>query len=273
EATSSSVTLGFKSPHQVTATVGDYRRDLVRNLYFEMLNERFDEIAHRADAPFLDAGAGGGMLGRTDDMWELEASVKDGGIENGLAALLEETARVRAHGFLSSELERAKAQTRANWERIYAERDKSESSGFAREYVSYFLNAEPAPGIEGEYAIVKSVLDGISLDEVNAVPGQLMRPDSRVVLVTAPSTSKVPDEAALRSVIDREAAANPPAWVDATAGKQLMAKLPVPGKVKSRRTVPEIGATVVTLSNGVDVWLKPTNFKDDEILFSATALG
>jgi zinc protease len=273
EATGSNVTLGFKSPHQVTATVGDYRRDLVRNLYSSMVNDRFDEIAHRAVPPFLGADADGGMLGKTDDIWELEANVKDGGIENGLAALLEETARVRAHGFLPSELERAKDRTRARWERIYAERDKSESEGFAREYVSYFLNAEPAPGIEAEYAIVKSVLEGISLAEVNAVPAQLMRPDNRVVLVTAPSKSKVPDEAAVRSVIDREAAANPPAWVDATAGKQLMAKLPKPGSVKSRRTVPEIGATVVTLSNGVQVWLKPTTFKADEIVFSATSLG
>jgi len=273
EATGSSVTLGFKSPHAVTATVGDYRRDLVRNLYFEMLNERFDEIAHRAAPPFLDAGAGGGMLGRTDDMWELEAAVKDGGIENGLAALLEETARVRAHGFLPSELERAKERTRASWERIYAERDKSESEGFAREYVDYFLKAEPAPGIEAEYAVVKSVLDGISLAEINAVPAQLMGPANRVVLVTAPSKSSVPDEAALRAVIDREAAASPSAWVDSNAGKKLMAKLPAPGSVKSRRTVPEIGATVVTLSNGVQVWLKPTTFKADEIVFAATSLG
>jgi zinc protease len=273
EATGSSVTLGFKSPHEVTATVGDYRRDLVRNLYFSMLNERFDEIAHRANPPFLDAGAGGGMLGRTDDMWELEATVKDGGIENGLAALLEETARVRTHGFLPIELERAKERARARWERIYAERDKSESGGFAREYVSYFLTAEPAPGIETEYAIVNSVLDGISLAELNAVPAQLMRPDSRVVLVTAPSKSRVPDEATVRSVIDREAKANPAAWVDSTGGKQLMAKRPAPGSVKSRRAVPEIGATVVTLSNGVQVWLKPTSFKADEIVFSATSLG
>jgi len=273
EATASSVTLVFKSPHEVTATVGDYRRDLVRELYSAMLNERLDEIAHRAAPPFLRAGAGGGTLGRTDDIWELEASVKDGGIETGLAALLEETARVRAHGFLLSELQRAKDSMRASWERIYAERDKSESAGFSREYVSYFLTAEPAPGIEAEYAIVKSVLDGISLAEINAVPAQLMRPDSRVVLVTAPSKSQVPDEAAVRAVIDREATASPATWVDSTAGKRLMAKLPAPGSVKSRRNVPEIGATVVTLSNGVQVWLKPTNFKADEIVFSATSLG
>lgn len=273
EATGSSVTLGFKSPHEVTATVGDYRRDLVRNLYFAMLNARFDEIAHRAAPPFLDAETGGGLLGRTDDIWELEAGVKDGEIESGLAALLEETARVRAHGFLPSELGRAKDRLRANYERVYAERDKSESASFAREYVSYFLTAEPAPGIEAEYAIVKSVLEGISLAEINAVPAQLMRPDSRVVLVTAPSKSSVPDEAAVRAVLAREASAGPAAWVDSTAGRQLMAKRPAPGSVKSRRTVPEIGATVVTFSNGVQVWLKPTTFKADEIVFSATSLG
>ena len=274
EATRSSVGVMWKSPHVDVVTVADYRRDLVDNLYASMLNARFGEIGHRADPPFLGAGAGKGGLGRTADVWQLNAGVKDGGIEAGLAALMEEAARVKQHGFLPSELVRAKDRVRANYDRMYAERDKSESNGFARELVAHFLEHETAPGIETEYAITLAMLDGITLDEVNGLTPKLMPEGSRVVLASAPSKgSPVPTEAALRAVLDRESAANPTAWVDSTAGKRLMAKLPVPGRITSRRTVEEIGVTVLTLSNGVEVWLKPTTFKADEILFSAWAPG
>jgi zinc protease len=274
EATNSNVSVMFKGPHVPSFTVGDYRRDIVRSLYSAMLNARFGEIAHRADPPFLGAGSGYYELGRTADTWEINVSVKEGGIEAGLAAALEEVARVRGHGFLPSELARVKDRRRAAMERLYAERDKSESPNFARELVSHFLVGETAPGIETEYAITMSLLDGISLDEVNALTPALMHEGSRVVLASAPSKgAPPPSEATLRDVMAREAKASPAAWVDSIAGKKLMANPPTAGRVTSRREIAEIGATVLTLSNGVEVWLKPTTFKADEVLFSAYALG
>jgi len=274
ELTYTDVSLMFKGPHLNSVTVGDYRRDLVRDLYTSMLNARFGEIAHRASPPFLSAGAGYGQLARTADVWQLNASAKEGGAEPALAAMLEEVARVARHGFLPSELTRAKDRQRASIERLYAERDKSESRGFARELVSHFLVGESAPGIEAEYAMTTQMLPGITLAEINALTPTLMHEGSRVVLIAAPSKgAPPPSDAAIRAIIEREAKATPPAWVDTLAGKQLMAKLPAPGRVTARKEVPEIGATVLTLSNGVEVWLKPTDFKADEILFSGYALG
>ena len=63
------------------------------------------------------------------------------------------------------------------------------------------------------------------------------------------------------------------AYTDALAGRDLVEKPPAPGKVTARRTVAEVGATVLTLSNGVEVWLKPTDFKNDQVLISAYARG
>ena len=64
------------------------------------------------------------------------------------------------------------------------------------------------------------------------------------------------------------------AYTDALAGRDLVEKPPAPGQGRPRAgTIPEIGATVLTLSNGVEVWLKPTDFKNDQVLFSAYALG
>ncbi len=91
----------------------------------------------------------------------------------------------------------------------------------------------------------------------------------------APEKKDVPPPSTdtMRAAITRAGSAPVERWAEATAGRELVEKPPAPGKVASRRTVPEIGATVLTLSNGVEVWLKPTDFKNDQILFTAYAPG
>jgi zinc protease len=275
EATNSQATLYFKHAHRAERTVADFRRSLADELFSAMLNARLDEIAHRGDAPFLRAGAFEFGFGKTLDAYGLTATVTDGGIDRGLAALLQEVARVRQHGFLDRELEREKDELRAQNERAYAERDKSESDGFAGQLVASFLSGEPAPGIEDTYRLTRDLLPGITLAEVGARTQRLTHNDNRVVLVSAPEKPgvAVPTEADVRGMLARAAEAKVAAWVDTSAGKALMAELPTPGAVTARRVIEEIGTTVLTLSNGVEVWLKPTDFKADEIQFSAYAMG
>ena len=62
-------------------------------------------------------------------------------------------------------------------------------------------------------------------------------------------------------------------WKDAIAGRELISKAPTPGTVTSRREIPEIGVTVLTLSNGVEVWLKPTTFRNDQVSFTSYSRG
>jgi zinc protease len=275
EATGSSVSIYFKNPRRARRTVGDLRRSLAEDLFGSMLNARLDEIAQRGDAPFLSAGAFAFPLGRSLELYVLNATVSDGGIEQGLGALIEEVARVRQHGFLDRELERAKDELRAQNERAYAERDKSESSGFAGQLVSHFLTGDPAPGIAARYELTRALLPGITLADVSARTPRLTRNDSRVVLASAPEKvgHTPPTEQALRAVLARASDMKVAAWIDTSAGKPLMATLPKPGTVVSTRKIEEIGTTVLTLSNGVEVWLKPTDFKADEILFTAYAMG
>ncbi|MGH7731193.1 MAG: M16 family metallopeptidase, partial [Candidatus Eiseniibacteriota bacterium] len=275
ELTRADVTIAIKSPRRARRTVADFRRGLVDQLFAGMLNARLDEIAHRSTAPFLYAGAFRFPLGRSLDQFWLSAGVVDGGIEKGLEALLEEAARVRQHGFLERELERAKDELQAANERAYAERDKSESSGFAGQLVDHYLTGDAATGIADRYELTRALLPKITLSDVQRRTPALLRADNRVVLASAPEKPGVtpPTVAALRAVIARAAEARVSAWVDTSAGKPLMATPPSPGTVTARRTIEEIGTTVLTLSNGVEVWLKPTDFKADEILFSGYAYG
>ena len=201
ELTGSSVSIAFKSPHRSRGTVADFRRGLIDGLFASMLNARLEEIAHRANAPFLFAGASQFPLGRSLDLFWLSAAVADGEAEQGLAALLAEVARVRQHGFLERELERAKEELLAGNERAYAERDKSESNGFAGQLVNHYLTGDAVVGIPADYALTKALVPQLTLSDIQRRTPILFRADNRVVLASAPEKAGVapPTEGALRA--------------------------------------------------------------------------
>ncbi|MDP2320175.1 MAG: insulinase family protein [Acidobacteriota bacterium] len=275
EAQGWSVSMAFKGKVEVDNTVRGYRKQLVEQLVSQMLNLRLAEISRRPNAPFLGAQAGSSNIGRTLELFEIEASVPEGQITEGLGALMLEAKRMQQFGFSDEELNRARAGLLAGYERAFKERDTAENPGLANEYVRHFLEQEPIPGIEFEYQIASTYLPTVTAAEVSALAKGLITDENRVVLGVAPEKKDTPPPSPemLRAAIARAAAAPVEPWADATSGRALVEKVPPAGTVASRREVAEIGATVLTLSNGVEAWLKPTDFKNDQVVFTAYAPG
>ncbi|HKB12151.1 MAG TPA: insulinase family protein, partial [Vicinamibacterales bacterium] len=275
EVTRSTVGIVRKRPREGEQTVGDYRRDLVARIVDHIMDERFGELARKPDAKFLSAGAGNSALSKDVATFEMQASVQDGKLEDGAAVLTTEAARVREFGFTASEIDRAKAWMNAFYEHAFTDRDKTESGSFAQEYISYFLNDEPSPGIDYEYKLVQQLLPTITDADTSNLARSLLKEDSRVILATMPQKSdvKVPTEADLQEAITSAANTRVTPWTDSGAMRALMEKAPSGGAVASRRTLDDVGVTVVRFSNGVEAWLKPTDFKNDQILFALNAQG
>ena len=275
EITQSSVTLVRKRPRAGSSTVADYRRSLVQRFFEQMLNERFDELTRRPDARFLGAGIFGEGLSKTVETVSLAANVQSGKIAEGLAAAAIEAKRAREFGFSAGELDRAKKWMAVSYERAYNERDKTESGSFAQEYVSHFLEEEPSPGIEYEYKLVQQLLPGITAAEVTALAKTLLADESRVILATSPQKADiaVPSEEDLKKALAAAEATAVTPWADKTITRELVEKKPDPVAIVSTRKVDEVGLTIVTLANGVEAWLKPTDFKNDQIVFALQAKG
>jgi zinc protease len=276
EATGSDVELIFKLPPEKTKTVGDYKRDLMARLYLGMLNGRLEEITQKPDAPFLGAGASkGSFIGRTTDAFTLGASVKDGGIDQGLEALLVEAKRVDEHGFLQSELDREKENMLRGYERAFAEREKTQSAAYVQEYVSNYLHGEAIPGIAYEYKLAQQLVPAITLADVNKLASGWITDTNRIIIAESPQKEgvKVPTRDELVAVFDRAAKTKVDAYTEHLSSDALLATTPAAGKVVSGKQFPAINTTLWTLSNGVRVFVKPTDFKADEVLFSATSNG
>ena len=275
EATQSSVSIVQKRAREPQDRVGDYRRSLVNQLVFQMLNDRFDELSRKPDAPFLSAGSSGSGLTPTVETVSLGAGVQDGKIEAGLSALAIEAKRVLEHGFGAAELDRAKKWTLAGYDREYTERDKTESGRYVQEYVNHFLEGEPSPGIAYEHQLAQAVIPAIALTDVNAAAKSLFSSQSRVILAVSPQKANlaVPTDVQLKAALAATDSVAVTAWNDTAMGTTLMEHVPEPAAVTSRREIPELGVTVVKFANGVEAWFKPTDFKNDQVLFSLGASG
>lgn len=275
EATSSQVSVYYKHAVEPSGSTADYRRSLVEGLYNAMLNSRLNELTHKADPPFLYGYSGNGRLVRTKGVYYLGAGVDDNGIERGLRSLLEEADRVSRFGFTATELEREKRETLRGYESAYAERDKTESDNYAEELVRHVLDDEPVPGIAWELGLVRQLLPAVSIDDVDSLTHRWITPDNRVVLVNVPDKAgvEVPTPAKLSSVFEEASAAKVQPYVDSVGGQSLISRPPEPGSIIRRTELDDLGVTEWELSNGARVVLKPTDFKNDQILFSAQSPG
>lgn len=275
EAAFSNVSVYYKHETRRDSTLQGYRRLLTEVLYNAMFNNRLAELVREADAPLLGAYSSKGSFVRTRDIYSLGAVVKDNGIERGLEALLTEAARVRKFGFTSTELERSKKEMLRSMEQQYFEREKTESRTIISEYIRNYLTGEPIPGVPLEYELHKQLLPLITLDEVNGLAIEWITNKNRVVLVSGPDKAGValPTEQQLAGVFAATESKQISAYVDRVSSAPLVATPPTPGTIVARNERKELGITEWTLSNGVRVVLKPTDFKNDEVIFGAFSPG
>ncbi len=265
----------FKRPAEQEETAGEYRSNIVRQIYDAMFNARLQERLQKPNPPFIMGfGADQRFFGKKQ-AYNLIAYVKENSIIDGLDAIVTEAYRVKQHGFTASELERQKKEQLRSMENVYNEREKTESRSYADEFVRNFLVKEPIPGIEVEYEMYKQFVPGVRLEEVNKLAHRFLTPDNRVITLSAPKKEglKIPTEVELLAAFNAACAKSTEPYVDKVSSEPLIAEMPQPGKVVEEKKTAALGVTEWRLSNGARVILKPTDYKADQVLFSAYSEG
>ena len=276
EATTTTVSSYVMGPAGDGSTVGGYRRELIEQLFGEMMTTRFNEIARRPDPPFVVATAQRSLFVNGAQSSLVLAVVPDTGITRGLQAMMAEIQRVARDGFTPGELARTKLDVTAVIDRVLAQKNTRQSSAFAAEYIRAFTTGEALPSLEDEMALRRGLLAGVTLADVNALAATWAPDRNRTIAVTTGQKAGVtiPDQAALAEAM-RAAAAHPlPAYVDTAVSTTALLDAPpaAPGHIV-QTAARASGITEWTLSNGVRVVLKPTTFLEDEIVFQAYAFG
>ena len=277
EATSTEVAVYYKAEKVKDSdkNLGYMRLQLARSLINSMFGQRMSEISRKENPPFLNAYCFYSGYTRVKDAFTGYAYARNNEGVKALTALLTEMERMKQFGFTKDELERAKANLMRSYESQYTEKDKRKNRELINGSLNNFLNNNPNPGIEFEYEFAKNIVPVISLQEINGSVKTYVHPENMVVTITGPEKEGIslPKEQDIKNAISLVRSSKIEAYVDNLAGKKLIEKEPVPGKVIKSSTNSAMGTTEWILSNGARVIFKPTDFKEDELTLSAYSIG
>ena len=269
------IQLYFKHEGKQIPTFKNYRQNLSDRLMSSMLSVRLNELTHKPDPPYVFANAFETHFMSNIKAFFLTGMVKETGFNSGIEAILTEAFRAMQHGFTQTELDRAKKEQLRFIENAYNERDKTESSNYAQELARHFHEGEAAPGIEAEQELFKKWIPEITLDEVNTLIKKIVTKENLVITVSAPEKEGVvvPNEKEILAIFDNVSKLKLEPYIDKVSANPLFDKKVSKGRIVNSEKIESLGLTKLQLSNGVMVYLKPTDFKNDEVLVQAFSPG
>ena len=264
-------------PTAMKSTMNYYFKQVINDLVSTMFNARLFELSKKPTPPFAGARGGYGefIVTPSEDAWSVSAAPRDNNeAETALRAIIRENERMRRFGFTASEYSRAKTDLLRSYENAYNERDKQKNSSYVDECVQNFLNNEPMPGIEFEYNLVNKAIPQIPLEAINKVAESYVCDTNVVFTVSGPKKEGVTIPTKEQVLADWENVKKEKIepYVDVVSDKPLIEKNPTPGKVIKTEQKP-FGYTQWTLSNGVKVLLKKTDFKKDQVIMNSYSPG
>lgn len=265
----------WRAPFRQDGDLASYRERLVGLLLDDLINLRLFEATQGEGAPLLQSSADRGHPVRPLELYQVTALAPEGRASDALETALIEVERIRRHGFTEGELSRAKNDILSQYQRMAAEERNTPSPELADELVRHFLEDEAVPGIAGEQALVERFLPGITVEDLDREIERLFGGDDRLVVLIAPEKDGTPppDRDELAAAVEAAVQADIQPYEDTLADAELMPNPPEPADITERYEIEELGLVDLRLSNGARVLYKATDFREEQVLFSAVSPG
>ncbi|MDR1582992.1 MAG: insulinase family protein [Prevotellaceae bacterium] len=280
EATGTSLLISYKHkplPPEIKGTIAELMLDYFNSIISGIMRERLSELTQQANPPFIGAGVQNGLFANTATEEALSGYVviKNNEFETGMKAIVREIERVDKYGFTAAEYERARTNILTHYENQFKEKDKWLNSRYANEYVSHFTQGGYIPGIETEYNLISMIAPNTPVEAVNQYVQELIGDKNITIALTAPEKENIvlPAKDDLLKWYAEAKSENIQPVQETVSNEPLLPELPAGGSIVAESKDEKFDATVYALSNGVRAVVKTTNFKDDEILMSATSPG
>ena len=276
EAQNTRIELEFKKgklPKEFRGTDAAYVQTEMLDAVCSMLNNRFQELAVDPDASFTGAGSYYGETVKEKDAFVAVYIAKQGHETQAYKDLLTQLEKMRRYGFTNAEWDRVKKEWLSYYEKAYNERSTVRNISRAQECIRHYLDGAPIAGEEWEYQMAQQILPMLSVDVLNQIAGQLVTDENLIISFQAPIEAVLPTEAEAVDFLAAVKNEEIDAPVEEAIRENLVEQAPKAGKIKNTAYNATLGTTEWTLSNGVRVVIKPTEFKQDEILFSAFSKG
>jgi zinc protease len=244
------------------------RRDLLRLIATGVLNQRFAELSHGTDPPFVNAGIGADHVATIADETDVSVTCRAGHEAEALKTVELQWREMLANGVRQDEVDEIVAQFRTFFQGSAEAADTTASSQIVNAILNAVDKKDVATSPATDLALYEEEVKGLTAAQLNASIKYLFSGAGPFVFV---STDKPLDggvavvkttlAAADATPLTAKSAADLPPWPYTNFG--------TPGTVVSKKTVDDLGVTYATFANGVTLTVKPTPFHAGQILISA----
>jgi zinc protease len=244
------------------------KAELVKALGFAVLNRRL-QVLTRSDAPpFIVGVALQNDQEHAAQITTLAATAQPGGWKEAMTALDQEQRRIVQYGVRQDELDREIAAMRANFVAAAAGEATQRTTALAGAIVGTLGDKEIPTSPSQNLAVFDEATKDLKADLVSARLKAQFAGSGPLIVVPTPAAidgaEKTVTDAYVASGKTPVAAPGAPgvtAWPYASFGPA--------GKVAEQRDVTDLDTVFVRFANGVRLTVKPTKFRDDQILVKA----
>lgn len=265
------------TPDAEKGNLGYLLTQYVQNAITTMFDGRVSEIIMKDNPPFIAGGMGYGdyIVSKTMDNFLAMALFKDNGHKDAIKAIYREVLRAYRHGFTETEYIRFKEEFKSSLDNQYEKRNKVSNTSFCEEYYRHFLDNEPIPGIEWEHQVYPTLMDQIPLQVINQAFQSDSLDQNLAIMMMLPDKEGIvePTKDEILSILKEVEAEEIDAYKEEVSNEPLVDVAALKGSKIKKQAAGPWDSQVITLANGINIYVKKTDYQPNNISFDAESWG
>jgi zinc protease len=263
-----SIQVNWTAPFEATPdTEAKQRERLIERLALSVLNRRLDRLARAENPPFIGAGVSRDDLFESARLTSLSVTADADGWKTAMTAAEEARRRAIQYGLRQEELDREVAELRAFLRAAVAQTATRRTPGLANGLVDSLDENQVFTSPATDLALFERVVQGLTAAQATEALKKAFEGNGPLVFVATPKPIEG-GEAAVTAAY-RAAQSSPVSALAAIEARSWpYESFGAPGKIAEEKDVLDLGATFIRFENGVRLTVKPTKFRDQQVLVS-----
>ncbi|WP_149524459.1 M16 family metallopeptidase [Sphingobacterium hotanense] len=276
ESAESSLAISLKRTVGKVINQADFKNQMVEMLWHNLISSRLMDISQ------ADKSKGYKLYGSSGEIYNgiaatnISMSMPLEKIQPVFTKYWTEVERIKRHGFTQEEFDRARSRILQQTKNLLQEKDKLTSDKYTSKYQRHFLDGTIPLDIETEYALLTENFKTLTLDSLHKATATWLNSPDLDIFLTVPENSQatIPSQDQLQQWMQQAAKGKlEPFIANSIPTSYIKTPLTTRGKIISKEYIPELDVTKLKLANGVQVILKPTSFKNNEIILQGFSPG
>ena len=265
----------FKQVSYPVKTREDFRKQLVERLTNMLYANRLSAVYNNSKPAYMGASAAISPLIANIDALTLNVALNPEKIKSSFDTFWTEMERVKRFGFTADEILAVKERFNRSMELALSEKNKAKSAGYAENYLQHFLKGDAYHSVEERDKLYHLYIGQITGKEIAQYLGAYLKSADQTILVLGPDKEKdqLPDQQLLNKWMHAVEITDIKPYQAEKAAGSLLTQIPVPGKIVKEDQVNELGIYHWQLDNGMNIYAKPTDFKNNQVLFTGFSHG